>query len=140
MIEVDAKESQDDIEADYLVDEKGNTATITPRGVTKAEKYFGCGNLSDPENATLQHHINQAIKAHGCMKLDVDYVVKDGEIVIVDEFTGRLMFGRRYSEGPCAAAARKGSGQAAARAGGLSGVFAAQLAVRGEEIYARFAL
>ena len=99
MIEVDAKESQDDIEADYLVDEKGNTATITPRGVTKAEKYFGCGNLSDPENATLQHHINQAIKAHGCMKLDVDYVVKDGEIVIVDEFTGRLMFGRRYSEG-----------------------------------------
>jgi len=99
MVEVDAKESQDDIEADYLVDEKGNTATITPRGVTKAEKYFGCGNLSDPENATLQHHINQAIKAHGCMKLDVDYVVKDGEIVIVDEFTGRLMFGRRYSEG-----------------------------------------
>ena len=99
MIEVDAKESQDDIAADYLIDEKGNTATITPRGVTKAEKYFGCGNLHDPENATLQHHINQAIKAHGCMKLDVDYVVKDGEIVIVDEFTGRLMFGRRYSEG-----------------------------------------
>ena len=99
MVEVDAKESQDDIDADYLVDEKANTATITPRGVEKAEKYFGCGNLSDPENATLQHHINQAIKAHGCMKLDVDYVVKDGEIVIVDEFTGRLMFGRRYSEG-----------------------------------------
>ena len=99
MIEVDAKESQDDIEADYLIDEKGNNATITPRGVEKAERYFGCGNLSDPENATLQHHINQAIKAHGCMKLDVDYVVKDGEIVIVDEFTGRLMFGRRYSEG-----------------------------------------
>ena len=99
MVEVDAKESQDDIEADYLIDEKGNTATITPRGVEKAERYFGCGNLSDPENATLQHHINQAIKAHGCMKLDVDYVVKDGEIVIVDEFTGRLMFGRRYSEG-----------------------------------------
>ncbi len=99
MVEVDAKESQDDIEADYLVDEKANTATITPRGVTKAEKYFGCGNLTDPENATLMHHIDQAIKAHGCMKLDVDYVVKDGEIVIVDEFTGRLMFGRRYSEG-----------------------------------------
>ena len=99
MIEVDAKESQDDIDADYLIDEKGNNATITPRGVEKAEKYFGCGNLSDPENATLQHHINQAIKAHGCMKLDVDYVVKDGEIVIVDEFTGRLMFGRRDSEG-----------------------------------------
>ena len=100
MVEVDEKESQDDIEADYLVDEKANTATITPRGVAKAEAYFGCGNLTDPENSTLMHHINQAIKAHGCMKLDVDYVVKDGEIVIVDEFTGRLMFGRRYSEGP----------------------------------------
>ena len=99
MVEVDEKESQDDIEADYLVDEKANTATITPRGVAKAEAYFGCGNLTDPENSTLMHHINQAIKAHGCMKLDVDYVVKDGEIVIVDEFTGRLMFGRRYSEG-----------------------------------------
>ena len=99
MVEVDEKESQDDLAADYLVDEKANSATITPRGVTKAEAYFGCGNLTDPENATLMHHINQAIKAHGCMKLDVDYVVKDGEIVIVDEFTGRLMFGRRYSEG-----------------------------------------
>ena len=99
MVEVDEKESQDDIEADYLVDEKANTATITPRGVAKAEAYFGCGNLTDPENSTLMHHINQAIKAHGCMKLDVDYVVKDGEIDLVDEFTGRLMFGRRYSEG-----------------------------------------
>ena len=99
MVEVNEKESQDDIAADYLIDEKANTATITPRGVAKAEKYFGCGNLTDPENATLMHHINQAIKAHGCMKLDVDYVVRDGEIVIVDEFTGRLMFGRRYSEG-----------------------------------------
>ena len=99
MVEVDEKESQDDLAADYLIDEKANSATITPRGVTKAEAYFGCGNLTDPENATLMHHINQAIKAHGCMKLDVDYVVKDGEIVIVDEFTGRLMFGRRYSEG-----------------------------------------
>ena len=99
MVEVNEKESQDDIAADYLIDEKANTATITPRGVAKAEKYFGCGNLTDPDNATLMHHINQAIKAHGCMKLDVDYVVRDGEIVIVDEFTGRLMFGRRYSEG-----------------------------------------
>ncbi len=99
MVEVDEKESQDDLPCDYLIDEKANSATITPRGVTKAEAYFGCGNLTDPENATLLHHINQAIKAHGCMKLDVDYVVKDGEIVIVDEFTGRLMFGRRYSEG-----------------------------------------
>ena len=99
MVEVDEKESQDDLAADYLIDEKANSATITPRGVSKAEAYFGCGNLTDPENATLMHHINQAIKAHGCMKLDVDYVVKDGEIVIVDEFTGRLMFGRRYSDG-----------------------------------------
>ena len=98
-VEVDEKESQDDLAADYLIDEKANSATITPRGVSKAEAYFGCGNLTDPENSTLMHHINQAIKAHGCMKLDVDYVVKDGEIVIVDEFTGRLMFGRRYSEG-----------------------------------------
>ena len=85
--------------ANIEADRKANTATITPRGVAKAEAYFGCGNLTDPENSTLMHHINQAIKAHGCMKLDVDYVVKDGEIVIVDEFTGRLMFGRRYSEG-----------------------------------------
>ena len=99
VIEVDAKESQDDIQADYIIDEKGKTATITPRGVTKAEKYFNVENLTDPENTTLMHHINQAIKAHGCMHQDVDYVVRDGQIVIVDEFTGRLMFGRRYSEG-----------------------------------------
>ena len=99
MVKVDEKESQDDIEADYLVDEKAHTATITPRGAEKAEKYFNCGTITDPENSTLLHHINQAIKAHGCMKLDVDYVIREGEIVIVDEFTGRLMFGRRYSEG-----------------------------------------
>ena len=99
VVEVDAKESQDDIEADYIIDEKGKTATITPRGVTKAEKYFHVDNLTDPENTTLMHHINQAIKAHGCMKRDVDYVVRDGQIIIVDEFTGRLMFGRRYNEG-----------------------------------------
>ena len=99
VIEVDAKESQDDIQADYIIDEKGKTATITPHGVTKAEKYFNVQNLTDPENTTLMHHINQAIKAHGCMHQDVDYVVRDGQIVIVDEFTGRLMFGRRYNEG-----------------------------------------
>ena len=99
MVEVDEKESQDDIAADYLVDEKAKTATITPRGAMKAEQHFKCGTITDPENSTLLHHINQAIKAHGCMKRDVDYVIRDGEIVIVDEFTGRLMFGRRYSEG-----------------------------------------
>ncbi len=99
MIEVDQKESQDDIEADYLIDEKGKSATVTPRGWGKAERHFACGNINDPENATLMHHINQAVKARGCMRRDVEYVVRDGEIVIVDEFTGRLMFGRRYSEG-----------------------------------------
>ncbi len=99
VVEIDAKESQDDIEYDYIVDEKHHTATITPRGVSKAEVFFKIDNLMDPENSTLLHHINQAIKARGCMKLDVDYVVRDGEIIIVDEFTGRLMMGRRYSEG-----------------------------------------
>ena len=99
VVEVDDKESQDDIEADYIVDEKRHSATITPRGVTKAEAFFKVENLMDPENATLLHHINQAIKARGCMKKDIDYVIKDDEIVIVDEFTGRMMFGRRYSEG-----------------------------------------
>ncbi len=99
MVEVDAKESQDDIEADYIIDEKGKTATITPRGVAKAETYFHVENLTDPENTTLLHHINQAIKAHGTMRRDVDYVVREGQIIIVDEFTGRLMFGRRYNEG-----------------------------------------
>ncbi len=99
VVEIDDKESQDEVEADYIVDEKRRTATITPRGVTKAEGFFRVENLMDPENATLMHHINQAIKARGCMRRDTDYVVKDGEIIIVDEFTGRLMFGRRYSEG-----------------------------------------
>ena len=98
--ESDDKEEEDvNIDADYIVDEKAKTATLTARGVKKAEEYFGLENLSDPENSTIAHHINQAIKAHGTMKRDVDYVVKDGEIIIVDEFTGRLMFGRRYSEG-----------------------------------------
>ncbi len=97
--EVDAKEEQDDIDADYIVDEKARTATLTPKGQQRAEEYFHVDNLSDPENTTLMHHINQAIKARGVMQRDVDYVVRDGQIVIVDEFTGRLMFGRRYNEG-----------------------------------------
>ncbi len=97
--EVDAKEDQDDIEADYIVDEKARTATITPHGARKAEEYFRIESLNDPENLTLAHHINQAIKARGVMQKDVDYVVKDGEVIIVDEFTGRLMIGRRYNEG-----------------------------------------
>mgnify|MGYP001025151845 FL=1 len=98
--ESDDKEEEDvNIDADYIVDEKAKTATLTARGVKKAEEYFGLENLSDPENSTIAHHINQAIKAHGTMKRDIDYVIKDGQVVIVDEFTGRLMFGRRYSEG-----------------------------------------
>ena len=98
--ETDEKEEEDvNVDADYIVDEKAKTATLTARGVKKAEEYFGLENLSDPENSTIAHHINQAIKAHGTMKRDIDYVVKDGEVVIVDEFTGRLMFGRRYSDG-----------------------------------------
>ena len=98
--ETDDKEAEDEtLDADYIVDEKARTATLTARGIAKAEEFFHLDNLSDPENSTIAHHINQAIKAHGIMKRDVDYVVKDGEVVIVDEFTGRLMFGRRYSEG-----------------------------------------
>lgn len=97
--EVDAKEEQDDIDADYIIDEKARTATLTPKGQLRAEQYFHIDNLSDPENTTLMHHINQAIKARGVMQRDVDYVVRDGQIIIVDEFTGRLMFGRRYNEG-----------------------------------------
>lgn len=99
MVETDSKENQDDYDGDYLIDEKAKSATLLPRGVKKAEQYFGVENLMDSENLTLLHHINQAIKAHGIMHLDVDYVVKDGEIIIVDEFTGRLMFGRRFNEG-----------------------------------------
>ena len=98
--ETDDKAEEDPtIDADYVVDEKAKTATLTARGIAKAEEFFSLENLSDPENSTIAHHINQAIKAHGTMKRDVDYVVKDGEIIIVDEFTGRLRFGRRYSEG-----------------------------------------
>ena len=97
--EMDAKEEQDTVEGDYIVDEKARTATLTQSGVKKAEQAFGVENLMDPDNVTLLHHINQAIKARGVMTRDVDYVVKDGEVIIVDEFTGRLMFGRRYNEG-----------------------------------------
>ncbi len=96
----DEKQEEDEnLDADYVVDEKANTATLTARGIAKAEQHFGIENLGDLENSTLSHHINQALKAHGIMKRDVDYVIKDGEIIIVDEFTGRLMFGRRYNEG-----------------------------------------
>ena len=97
---VDTKEEEDpDIDADYIVDEKARTVTLTARGIAKAEQQFNLENLADVENTTLSHHINQAIRAHGLMKRDIDYVVKDGEVIIVDEFTGRLMYGRRYSEG-----------------------------------------
>ncbi len=96
----DAKEEEsDELDADYIVDEKARTATLTAQGIKKAEQAFNVENLSDPENTTLSHHINQALKARGVMKRDIDYVVKDGEVIIVDEFTGRLMFGRRYNEG-----------------------------------------
>ena len=97
---VDTKEEEDEsIDADYVVDEKARTVTLTARGIEKAEKAFNIENLADPENTTLSHHINQAIRAWGLMRRDKDYVVKDGEVIIVDEFTGRLMYGRRYSEG-----------------------------------------
>ena len=100
VVEMDNKEEEDvNIDADYIVDEKAKTATLTARGIAKAEEFFHVENLSDPSNSTLSHHINQAIRAHGTMKRDIDYVVKDGEVIIVDEFTGRLMFGRRYSNG-----------------------------------------
>ena len=93
------KEVQDDYDCDYFVDEKSRTVSLTASGIAKAEKFFGVENLADAENTTLSHHINQAMKARGLMKKDIDYVVKDGEIIIVDEFTGRLMYGRRYNEG-----------------------------------------
>ena len=97
---VNEKEEEDTtLDADYIVDEKARTATLTSRGVAKAEQHFNLENLSDPDNGTLSHHINQAIKARGVMRRDIDYVVKDGEVIIVDEFTGRLMYGRRYNEG-----------------------------------------
>ena len=99
MKEMDSKESYDELDADYIVDEKGNNAILTPSGAKKAEAFFGIENLSDPENSELSHHINQAIRAHGTMKRDVDYVVNEQGVMIVDAFTGRLMPGRRYSNG-----------------------------------------
>ena len=99
--ELDSKEDNDELyqDVDYLVDEKAKSATLTPSGIKKAEKYFQIENLNDPEHLTIQHHINQAIKANGVMQNEIDYVVKDGEVIIVDEFTGRLMNGRRYNDG-----------------------------------------
>lgn len=99
--EINAKEDNDELfkDSDYVVDEKAKTSTLTPSGVEKAEKYFNIENLTDPDNISIQHHINQAIKARGVMQRDIDYVVKEGEVIIVDEFTGRLMYGRRYNEG-----------------------------------------
>lgn len=101
--EIDSKEDNDEYYKEhgieYIVDEKAKTATLTPLGVKKAEEYFGVENLTDPDNLTIQHHVNQAIKAYGIMQKDIDYVVKDNEVIIVDEFTGRLMYGRRYNEG-----------------------------------------
>ena len=93
------KEVHDNYDCDYFVDEKSRTVSLTASGIAKAERYFGVENLADTENTTLSHHINQAMKARGLMKKDIDYVVKDGQIIIVDEFTGRLMYGRRYNEG-----------------------------------------
>jgi len=97
--EMDSKETYDDVDADYIVDEKANNAILTAKGAAKAEEFFGVENLTDPENSELSHHINQAIRAHGIMKLDVDYVVNEQGVMIVDAFTGRLMPGRRYSNG-----------------------------------------
>ena len=95
----DEKEQMDNYDCDYIVDEKSHSVSLTASGIEKAERHFGVENLGDGENATLSHHLNQAMKARGLMKRDIDYVVKDGEIIIVDEFTGRLMYGRRYNEG-----------------------------------------
>ena len=97
--EVDAKEDLDVYEEDFIVDEKARTAVLTQHGIEKAEKFFNLENLSDPQNASIYHHVNTAIKAHGVMKSDVDYIVKDGNVIIVDTFTGRLMPGRRYNDG-----------------------------------------
>jgi preprotein translocase subunit SecA len=97
--ETDSKDLNEDVTEDYIVDEKARTATLTPYGVKKAESFFNLENLADPENATVVHHINQALKAYGIMKRDIDYVVKDGSVLIVDEFTGRIMMGRRFNEG-----------------------------------------
>ena len=97
--EVDSKQDLDVYEEDYIVDEKARTAVLTQHGIEKAEKFFKIDNLSDPENTSIYHHVNTAIKAHGVMKNEVDYIVKDGNVIIVDSFTGRLMPGRRYNDG-----------------------------------------
>ncbi len=99
IVELNTKEHHDDIDADYIVDEKAKSVTLTASGTKKAEQAFNIENLADPENMTLSHHINQAIRAYGVMEKDRDYVVKDGQVLIVDEFTGRIMVGRRYSDG-----------------------------------------
>ena len=101
VVEMDSKQDQEDTNenADYIIDEKAKTATITRRGVKKAEDYFAIDNLMAPENLTLLHHINQALKANGVMRKDIDYIVEDGEVVIIDEFTGRKMLGRRFNDG-----------------------------------------
>ena len=99
VLEENDKEIDESITEDYVIDEKAKAVSLTPHGIKKAEEFFKLENLSDPENATIQHHINQALRAHGIMKRDIDYVVKDGEVIIVDEFTGRLMHGRRYNDG-----------------------------------------
>ncbi|MFO7612225.1 MAG: preprotein translocase subunit SecA [Clostridia bacterium] len=97
--ETDDKKEEEDYDVDYIVDEKAGSATLTEKGMARAERYFGVSGLADPENMTLMHHINQALKAHGTMKKEKEYVVKDNEIIIIDEFTGRMMYGRRYSNG-----------------------------------------
>ncbi|MBQ2746363.1 MAG: preprotein translocase subunit SecA [Clostridia bacterium] len=101
VVETNSKQTDEEqqFDGDYVVDEKAKTCTLTPQGVKKAEEFFGIDNLHDPENMTISHHVNQAIKAHGIMHRDINYVVKDGNVIIVDEFTGRLMYGRRYNEG-----------------------------------------
>ncbi len=99
VVEMDDKADNDQLDGDYIIDEKARTATLTKSGVKKAEKAFNVINLMDAENMTLLHHINQAIKANGTMRRDIDYVVKDGEVLIVDEFTGRTMIGRRFNDG-----------------------------------------
>ncbi len=101
VVETNSKQTDEEqkFDGDYVVDEKAKTCTLTPTGVKKAEEYFGVDNINDPENMTIAHHVNQAIKAHGLMQRDINYVVKDGQVIIVDEFTGRLMYGRRYNEG-----------------------------------------
>ena len=102
LVEEDIKDfdqEEDNEKYDYIVDLKAKSATLTQKGIKKAEDYFKLENLNDLDNSDIVHHINQALHAHGIMKKDIDYIVKDGEVLIVDEFTGRIMYGRRYSNG-----------------------------------------